>query len=66
MHLGDLRAGLLNAETHEENAWNDIPAENLSATLESHVPICSHCLITESFRRQRAELVVDRRRSAEI
>ena len=66
VHLGDLRPGLLNTETHEEIAWNDIPVENLSSTLESHAPICSHCLITESFRRQHAELVVDRHRPAEI
>lgn len=66
MRVGDLRPGLLNTETHEEIAWNDIPAADLSATLERHAPICSHCLITESFRRQHAELVVDRHRPAEI
>jgi hypothetical protein len=63
VHVGDLRPGLLNATTHEEIAWGDIPAADLSATLESHVPICSSCLVIEAFRRQHAELVVDRHRS---
>jgi hypothetical protein len=66
VHVGDQRPGLLNAETREEIAWDDIPAADLSTTLESHVPICSHCLIVETFRRQHAELVVDRHRPAEI
>lgn len=63
VHVGDLRPGLLNAKTHEEIAWDDVPAANLSTTLESYVPICSSCLIIETFRRQHPELVVDRHRS---
>ena len=66
VHVGGVRPGLLNAETHEEIAWNDIPAADLSTTLERHVPICSSCLIIETFRRQHAELVVDRHRTVEI
>ena len=65
VHLGDQRPGLLNHETREEIAWDDIPAANLSATLDRHAPICSHCLIVESFRRQHPELVVDRHRVVE-
>ncbi len=65
VHLGDQRPGLLNPRTQEEIAWDDIPATNLSAMLESHAPICSHCLIVESFRRQHPELVVDRHRVME-
>jgi hypothetical protein len=60
-----LRPGLLNTGTHEAMDWNDIPAANLSATLASHVPICSSCLISESFRREHPELVVERRRPIE-
>jgi hypothetical protein len=59
VHVGELRPGLLNTNSHEAIAWNDIPAANLSATLESHVPICSNCLIIETLRRQHPELVVD-------
>jgi hypothetical protein len=65
VHVGDLRPGLRNAGTHEEIAWDDIPAADLSTTLESHVPICSHCLVTETFLRQHPELVVDRHRTVE-
>lgn len=59
---GELRPGLLNASTHEAIAWDDIPAANLSTTLESHVPICSNCLSLEMVRRQHPELAVDRHR----
>jgi hypothetical protein len=65
VHAGELRPGLLNADTHESIAWTDIPAANLSTTLERHVPICSNCLIIEGFRRQHPELVVDRHRTIE-
>jgi hypothetical protein len=65
MHAGELRPGLLNATTREAIGWNDIPAANLSTTLQSHVPICSNCLILETLRRQNPELVVDRHRTIE-
>jgi hypothetical protein len=65
VHAGEMRPGLLNTSTHEEMAWADIPSANLSATLEAHVPICSNCLVSESFRRQHPELVLDRRRPLE-
>lgn len=59
------RPGLLNSTTHEAIAWDDIPVGNLSATLDSHMPICPNCLITETFRRQYPELIVDRHRTIE-
>ena len=62
-HAGDLRPGLLNLTTHAAMAWNDIPPRNLSATLEAHAPICSNCLLLETFRRQHPELIVDRHRT---
>ena len=65
MHAGDLPPGLLNAKTREAIAWADIPAADLSATLESHVPICSNCVLIETFRRRNPELVVDRHRTVE-
>jgi hypothetical protein len=65
VHLGDRRPGLLNTTTNEEIAWDDIPPAHLSTMLESHAPICSHCLIVETFRRQHPELVVDRHRIME-
>ena len=48
VHSDELRPGLLNARTHEAIAWDHIPAANLSTTLESHVPICSNCLVVET------------------
>jgi hypothetical protein len=63
VHLGEPRPGLLNASTREAIAWNEIPAANLPATLESHVPICSNCLLVETIGRQHPDLVVDRRRT---
>jgi hypothetical protein len=60
VHAGEMRPGLLNTRTHVEIAWADIPAENLSETLDSHAAICSGCLVSESFRRRYPELVIDR------
>ena len=65
VHAFEPRPGLLHARTHEAIAWDDIPSDNLSETLESHLPICSNCLITETFRRQHPELVVERQRPIE-
>jgi hypothetical protein len=65
VHAGELRPGLLNASTHESIVWNDIPAANLSATLANHLPVCSNCLVLETFRRQHPDLVVDRHRIVE-
>lgn len=59
VHAYELRPGLLNAETNEAFAWEDIPTSNLSATLENHVPLCSDCVIIETFRRQHPEYVFD-------
>ena len=57
------KPGLLNPETHETQAWDHIPNENLQATLDTHVPLCSACVLAESFRHNHPELVVDRDRS---
>ena len=65
VHAGEMRPGLLNTSTHETIAWNDIPAANLSTMLESHAPICSNCLIIETFRREHPDLVVDRHGTVE-
>jgi hypothetical protein len=65
VHAGELRPGLLNTQTQEAIAWADIPTANLSFTLESHDPLCSHCAVVETFRREHPELVVDRHRTLE-
>ena len=65
VHAGEIRPGLLDPNTHETMAWNEIPAANLASTLRSHQPICSNCLTLETFRRRHPELVVDRHRRIE-
>lgn len=40
--------------------WDEIPAEYLQETLRTHLPVCWNCHITETFRREHPELVVDR------
>jgi hypothetical protein len=40
--------------------WNEIPAEKVSAILQTHKPVCWDCHIAETFRRRYPELVVDR------
>jgi hypothetical protein len=65
VHAGELRPGLLNASAQEAIAWDDVLAANLASTLETHVAICSNCLIIGTFRRQHPELVVDRHRTLE-
>ena len=56
------KPGLLNlaSPAHESLSWEEIPAERLPAMFETHVPICPHCQVAESFRRQFPDLVVDR------
>ena len=57
------KPGLLNPQTHESRSWDHIPNENLASVLETHLPLCSACVLAESFRQHHPELVVDRDRS---
>ncbi len=65
-HVGP-KPGLLNfaAPGRETVSWEDIPAETLPALFESHLPVCAHCQVTESFRQQFPDLVIDRHREQE-
>lgn len=40
--------------------WNEVPAEKLQEVLGTHRPVCWSCHITETFRREHPERVVDR------
>jgi hypothetical protein len=40
--------------------WGEVPAERLPEVLGTHLPVCWNCHIAETFRRQHAELVIDR------
>jgi hypothetical protein len=65
VQAGQMRPGLVDPNTHQTMAWNQIPTANLAATLRSHQAICSNCLTLETFRQQHPELVVDRHRTIE-
>ena len=54
------KPGLLNPETHETQSWDHIPNENLSSALEARLPLCSACVLAETFRQHHPDLVVDR------
>ena len=55
-----LKPGLFNPTTHDTHAWDEIPNENLSSTLEGQLALCASCVVAESFRRRFADRVVDR------
>jgi len=57
------KPGLLNPDTHASQSWDHIPNDNLSSTLATHLPLCSACVLAESFRQHHPDLVVDRDRS---
>jgi hypothetical protein len=40
--------------------WNDVRAEELPAVLGTHRPVCFSCRVTETFRRDHPDMVVDR------
>jgi hypothetical protein len=46
--------------------WKDIRAERLPAAFRTGQPVCWRCHVTESFRREHADLVVERKHPAEV
>lgn len=63
VHSAEQHPGLMNITTpaRELLSWEDIPGdEHLPAMLQSHLPVCSNCMLAETFRRQFPELVTDR------
>lgn len=40
--------------------WSEIPVENLSMVLKTHLPVCWDCYIAQSFRRNHPDLVTYR------
>lgn len=63
VHRTGLKPGLLNPATHEIHSWDEIPQADLSAALETHLPVCPACEVAESFRQRFPNLVVDGDRS---
>ena len=54
------RPGLLNVASHEVLTWEDVPAEQLPAMFETHLPVCANCQVAETFRRQFPDLALER------
>jgi hypothetical protein len=44
---------------HRTIEWDEVRAEQLAETLVTHKPVCWDCHITETFRRNHPELVLD-------
>src|SRR5690242_20605091 len=63
IHWHDHPPALLDSECRTVE-WNKIPAEKLQEMLVTHWPVCWSCHMTETFRREHPELVVDRPESA--
>lgn len=55
----DRKPGLLSPQ-HRVLSWEEVPADTIPDVLKSHDPVCAHCLVTEKFRQQHADLVVER------
>lgn len=60
IHWHDHPPALMN-QKRETMQWNEIPGEKLPEVLATHQPVCWNCHIAETFRKERPELVVDRR-----
>lgn len=58
IHWFAYRPGLLTPE-HRALSWEEIPTKSLPTSLEEDRPICSDCLLAESFREKFPERVVD-------
>jgi hypothetical protein len=54
----EYRPGLLTPD-HRALSWEEVPAKELSTALSNDRPICSDCLLAESFREKFPEKVVD-------
>ncbi|MEO8348127.1 MAG: hypothetical protein ABI610_04395 [Acidobacteriota bacterium] len=52
------RPGLL-TPGHRALSWEEIPAKDLPAALENDRPICSDCVLAESFREKFSDRVLD-------
>jgi hypothetical protein len=59
--FGHHRPALLDAR-RETTEWNEIRPEKLPEVFAAYLPVCWSCHIAETFRREHADLVVDRPR----
>jgi hypothetical protein len=59
MELIDHKPALLNPEGVSVE-WREIPVATLTDALATYLPVCWNCHIAQTFRREHADLVVDR------
>lgn len=52
--------GALRTADRTTTEWDQVPPEQLPEVLSKADPVCWNCHVTETFRRKRAELVVER------
>jgi hypothetical protein len=60
MHWHERHPAVLTPD-HVAKQWNEIPAETLPEVFQTHLPVCWNCYIAETFRRQNADKVLDRK-----
>jgi hypothetical protein len=58
IHWFDYRPGVLTPERHALS-WEEIPPKDLPVALATDQPICSDCLVAESFREKFPDRVID-------
>lgn len=59
LHWHDRHPALLSPDRTAKQ-WNEIPTEKLPEFFETHLLICWNCYLAETFRRDHAELVLNR------
>jgi hypothetical protein len=62
-HLFDHKPALLSPEGVTV-WWDDVSPERLPDVLATHKPVCWNCHISETFRREFSDIVVDRSHTA--
>jgi hypothetical protein len=60
IHWHDRHPALLSPERLAKQ-WNEIPAEQLPAVFETHLPVCWNCYVAETYRRQNPDKVLNRK-----
>ena len=59
LHWHDHRPALIGPD-HKTVQWDAVKPEQLPELFATHVPVCWSCHITETFRREHPELVINR------
>lgn len=55
-----LQPGFINPVSHEVQAWDAVPPQDLPDAIATRHPLCSNCTLAETFRQRFPDRVVDR------